>query len=238
MVRALVVLLLTAACEPTLHVKPLPELAAVAPPKPIAVPMLRLDAGESMTWDVHMQGFTVGRATLDVGEHEVHSHFATAGIASTLSRVRHDLTTRLDPFSARPSSAVDTLDVDGEQTLTETMFEPGGRVAAGKQALKIPGGNTGHTLHSALGVIRAWASPQSRSGYLYIVHAGELFRLDIQQPLTEVLQDRKTLRVECRVRGETPISMSIWLSDSPERVPLRIEVRAEGVRLTAELIDS
>jgi hypothetical protein len=112
------------------------------------------------------------------------------------------------------------------------------RITSGPRVLAVPPGNVGHTLHTALGVIRGWASPQARSGFLYIVHAGELFRIDFQPPTVEDLRDRRTLRVEARVRGDTPISLSIWLSDTPDRVPLRIEVRAEGVRLTAELIAS
>jgi hypothetical protein len=224
------------ACEPTLRMKPLPELVKEAPAQSMSVSALLLVPGESMVWDVHMQGFTIGRVELDVGEARVRSRFVTAKIVSSFARVRHDLTTTLDHDVTRPIHALDALEVDGERTRVETTFA-GARLQLGTKSIAVPDGNFGHTLHSALGVVRAWAHPDARPGYLYVIHAGELFRLEFAQPLVEDLQDAKALRVECRVRGDLQISMTIWLRAS-DRTPLRIEIRSEEARLTAELIAS
>jgi hypothetical protein len=240
MLRHLIVVALVA-CEPPLHVQPLPELVAPQVARPMIVPALGFAAGESMMWNIHMQGMTIGRVELDVtGGPEidhVHSRFTTTALASALAHVRHELVTDLDRRAARPVHSLDELDVDGDHTRVEAAYA-GQRIAFGEHVVLVPPGNVGHTLHSALGVLRAWARPDAPPGYLYVMHAGELYKLEFGEPLREELQGQKTLRVECHVRGATPIAISIWLAATSDHVPLRIEVRSGDIRLTAELIPS
>jgi hypothetical protein len=121
------------------------------------------------------------------------------------------------------------------------MFD-GASYAIDGRFFSLPDGNPGHTLHSALGAVRAWAQPDARPGFLFIVHAGQLVRLEVARPIVEELQGTKTLRVECRVHPQTdqrePFAATLWLTDDPKRTPVRIEVTSAGEHVTAELFDT
>jgi hypothetical protein len=229
--RLAIAVVLLCACESTLPPHARPLLVAPDQPRAIRVDELRLSPGEFLIWDIHAQGFTIARAELEVADGKVFSRVRTGRLASTFARVSHDLTTRFG--AGRALHAIEMLDVDGDRTSMTARFA-GSRVEIETRALAVPGGNSGHTLHTALGAIRAWASPQARRGFLYIVHAGEIFTLDVAQPMRETLQGAPTLRIEGRIR-EQAIGLTIWLRES-DRVPVRIEIRADGATITAELV--
>ena len=233
--RVLLLLTLLAACEPSLAHKPLPELVRQAPLTAIQVPMLMLVPGEQLTWNIHAKGLTIGRAEFAVEESVVRSRFETSKLVSTFARARHELATVVDQQGAR--SATELVDVDGEVSRTSVEFR-GPRYLSGDKVGTIPDGNVGHTLHSALGVIRAWASPDARAGFLYVVHDGSVYRIDLARPFVEDLRGKRTLRIDCRVRGEVQVSVTVWLSAGDDRTPLRFEVSAEGAQLTAELLET
>lgn len=233
--RALLLLSLLAACEPNLPRKALPELVRQAPLRAISVPALGFAPGEQMTWNVTAKGFTIGRAELAVGDREIHSRFETGKLVSAFARVRHELTTVVD--QGGPRSAIELVDVDGESSRNRVEFH-GPRFVSGAKAGTIPDGNNGHTLHSALGVIRAWAAPDAAAGFLYIVHDNEVYRLDLAQPFVEDMRGRATLKISARIKGEVSASLTIWLSASPDHIPLRLEIGADDVRLTAELLET
>ena len=230
--RAAIVVVLCA-CEPTLPPPKLPELVVSQEPRAIAVSELRLRPGEMMIWDIHAQGFTIARAELEVRAGEVTSRFKTGKLASSFARVSHHLTTRF--AGGGPQHAYDELDLDGEFSSTTTRFA-GSRATIESRVLTVPGGNLGHTLHTALGAIRGWASPDAGRGYLFIVHAGELYRLDLGQPMREAVQDTPALRIEGRIRAkDIDVQLSIWLR-AKDQVPIRVEIRGPEARLTAELV--
>ena len=204
--------------EPRFVAKPLPPLVVPQSPKQheLAVPELVLIRGEHLIWDVHLRGFTIGRAELSVDDQEVTSRFRTSMLASTVASIEHDLVTTLDRGAGRAHSAIERIVLDGKVRQFTTEFA----------------GTTAHSFHTALGLVRAWAQPEARAGFLHIVHADQTFRLELSQPVVQ--QD--TLRVEGRVisADADPISLTIWLDAA--RVPIRIEIRADSERLTAELI--
>jgi hypothetical protein len=227
-----------AGCEPPLARQTLPELAAVRAPAAIAVRELRMPAGESLIWSVSLHGLTIGRAELVAGADEIRSRFRTGGLASSVASVRHDLITAVDRAAARAATERETLVVDGETTEVSATFDGTG-YAVGGRAHPVPGGV--HTLHTALGVVRAWADRDAGPGYLFVVHAGKLFRLELAQPTAAELAGVRALRVDGRIRpvdrGDA-VAIALWLSADPARLPLRIEIRAEAAQLTAELVPS
>jgi hypothetical protein len=227
--RGLVCLLVwVTACEPALPPARLPEL--VTPPRPRAITELApWVIGETLRWEVRAGGLAIGRLELEVGATSVRSHFATNRLASAFARVVHELTTWFDA-AGRPQHARDDLELDGARGEIVAVLR-GARVEIADRTLEVPGGNRGHTLHSALAAIRAWAGQASAGAFLYVVHSGELFRLDLDRPLVEA----HGLRIGARVR-EADLGLTIWLRGR-DHVPLRIEVRGDGVRATAELID-
>jgi hypothetical protein len=73
-------------------------------------------------------------------------------------------------------------------------------------------------------------------GFVYVVVAGKLYRIDVMSPLVVESKGRKTLRVDGRIAGE-PMAFSLWLSADLSRVPLRVEVTADDARVSAELVE-
>lgn len=222
--------------------KPLPELVSVAPPTlPLAATSLQLVPGESLIWNVHWKGLTVGRAELAVTEQAVRSRFKTDALASTVVSIQYELDTVLDRTAARAASAVEKLVIDGETTEVAETFDGAGYAVDGR-SVPLPGGSPGQTLHSALGVLRAWAQPDAQPGFLVVVHAGQPYRLEVSRPVAEELQGTETLRVACRVHPQdkqlTPFAVTLWLTADPQRTPRRIEITSAEAKITAELIDT
>src|SRR6185503_18049488 len=137
-------------------------------------------------------------------------------LASAVANVEHDLQTIVDRTSARPSLSSERLEADGKLRQFNTQYA----------------GTTAHSFHTALGAIRVWAKPDAAPGFLLVVHADQVFRLELQRPFTQ--EDR--LRIDGRVIGpDIDLALTIWLDAA--RTPVRIEVRDGDDRVTAELIE-
>lgn len=228
----------------SLPVQPLPELVAPQPAaEPIAVSELLLVPEERMMWDVHWKGLTIGRIELTVGANEVHSRFQTGKLISSVTSIQHELATVLDRTAARAHSQHETLAVDGEArtidaTFDDTGYSIDGRPAAQAAPASAAAGSRVHTLHSALGALRAWARPGAVPGFLVVLVGGEQLRLELGEPVEEALRDRPALRIAARAQGgDAPAAITIWLDAAEDRTPLRIEIANESGRMTAELID-
>jgi hypothetical protein len=224
---------LLAACEPNLALKPLPDL--VAAPKPAAARterQLLLVPGEALIWDVHWKGFTIARAELVVGDHEVSSRVKTGKLASSLASLLHEATSTIGP--TRATAVRETFVIDGETTHVTASFRDAMYVLDDDKQRAVPGGNVGHTIHSALGWLRAWAEPGAPGGYLFVLHVGELYKLEFAEPIAEA----ESLRVECKIDppDDEPVTITLWLATNAERVPTRFEIGNANVRLTAELV--
>jgi hypothetical protein len=232
-----VALALAVGCEARLPPAVLPPLVKPQAPTAIRVPEMMIVPGETFAWNVNAKGFTIGKAEWFVGEHEIQTRFATNRLASTFAKVRHELATVVGSEGAR--SATDLVELDGTTTRVQTIFSRDKFTLAGVESSGgvIPGGNFGHTLHTALATIRAWARPDARPGFLYVLHAGDMFRLDFRQPFVEEFHGIKTMRIECRAQlADGPVNVTIWLKASDDRTPIRFEISSGPVSLTAELL--
>ena len=234
--RTVLLLVLLAGCgEPKYVAKPLPDLIANPRRAAISVPRLVLPDNERLRWEVHHKGFTIGRAEMLVTGSRIVSRFKTSQLASMFAKAQHELTTTLAHAGTYPDFASELDEVDGAKESYEISFSGSVFVIAGK-GRRIDG--VAHTLHSALGVLRAWASPTAKPGFINVVHAGELFRLDLDTPSREDWRGTKTLKLEGRILGaEKPILVTIWLSDNEVRVPIRIAISHDGKQLDAETIE-
>lgn len=222
---------------------PLPELVVAEPAAaPIAVRELLLPPDEKLIWDVHWKGLTVGRVELTVNGDEVHSRFRTSAVVRTVTSIDHELATVLDRTGARAASQHEALTVDGDARAIDAIFDGAGYRIAGQPAQPVKGGSA-HTLHSALGALRAWARPGARPGFLTVLIAGEPVRLEVAEPVAEALQDRATLRIDGRalggraLGGAGPITIKLWLRASEDRAPQRIEIATDEARVSAELLE-
>lgn len=222
--RCVAVMLVLAGCgEPRYVAKPLPPLA---PPEErpqaqeIVIHDIGLAVGDHWIWDVQARGFSIGRVELEVGEQEIVSHFRTNELASAIAHVQHDLVTIVDRTLGRAETSTERLDYRGKLRQFSTLHA----------------GAT-HSFHSALGALRAWATPGARPGVLHVVHAEKVYRFELEQPVAQLGPSGKMLRIDGKVIGPDidPIMLSVWLDDS--RVPRRIEVRDGEDRVTAQLIE-
>jgi len=233
--RVLVLSCLLAACAGGVR-GPIAE----APSGPTPLPAeTNLVAGEQMVWEVFWRGVSIGKASLTVDAQRAHSKFTTGILASALADVRYELTTRLADHVAREASELVVL--DGDTTRTEMRLD-GARYRINTRAGDVPGGTALHTLHSALGALRAWAAPNAARGYLWLALRGKLYRLDAARPAAETLEGIRTLRVECVVRALDPtidqVDVTVWLSTSADRTPVRIVVETNGERIAAQLTET
>lgn len=231
-------LLLMGCAAPHFQHRPLPELAAAPQARPAPVLPLLLPVGERMIWDVSAHGMTIGRVELLTGASEVRSSFSTTGIASALASAHHELATQLDRGTARASAMSETVVFDGETSRTEAVLDVGTYAIAGA-AHAVPDRQSAHTMHSALGWMRAWAKPGASTAYLFVLHLDKLYRLDVAPPVAEDLNGVKTLRVDCEVRApnkSNPVPFSVWLTADPARLPLKLVFDTSSGHITAEMI--
>lgn len=221
--RLAVLVLLCAACEKPYHARPLPELVAQVKAKPAVVQQLFLVPGESMIWDVQVKGISIGRAEMAVGQDEVRSHFQTNHLASMFATVKDDSTTELDRGAARPVWVKETALLDGDHEQGDTAFA----------------GTTWHSLHTAVGWLRAWATPDAQPATIEIVHLGKHAVLEVHQPTKVEIQGAPALRIDGRVTvtaTKESVPLTIWLSADRQRLPLRLVATDDDVKVTAELV--
>lgn len=211
---------------------------APAGPQPLSA-VTQLVAGEQMVWEVFWRGVSIGRASLTVDAERAHSKFTAGILASALADVRYELTTKLADHVAR--EATELVVLDGETTRSELRLD-GARYRINTRPGDVPGGTPLHTLHSALGALRAWAAPNASRGYLWLALRGKLYRLDAARPVAETLEGIPTLRVECVVRALDPatdqVDVTVWLSTAADHTPVRIVVETNGERIAAQLTET
>jgi hypothetical protein len=220
---------------------PLGDLVAAAPhttTPPAAIAALLLPPSESMICDIRAGGMTIGRAELDVGDSEIHSKFSTSSLASMFAVIHHDLATTIDRAHARAQTATETVTVGGETTRTAMAFDGSGYSLDGGEHVGVPAGNAVHTMHSALGWIRAWASASAPASVLYVVEDRDLYRIDLARPTAEDLRGVATFRIDgtIHVDANTTITVTAWVTADSDRRPLRLAIVAGKVHLTAELV--
>jgi hypothetical protein len=211
--------ILLAACgEPKLVMKPLPPLAepqARMPVREIVATDIGLEPGENWIWDVQVKGFSIGRLEVHVAAEEILSRFRTGALASAVANVEHDLQTIVDRASARPHVSSERLLAEGKLRQFNTQYA----------------GTTAHSFHTALGAVRAWARAGAAAGFLLVVHADQVFRLELVQPVAQ----QAMLRVDGHIVGkDVDLALSIWLDSA--RIPTRIEIRDGDDQVTAQLI--
>ncbi|MEO9182952.1 MAG: hypothetical protein ABI467_05660 [Kofleriaceae bacterium] len=214
-------ILCLASCGTGASFKPaaLPPLVAATPvDHPIAPHELLLVPGEHLIYEVHVHGITVGRLEMSIGETEVESHFQTDNIAAALATVHHDLTTVLDRGNARATIGSEQLVVGDDAK----HFDLDGK--------------NGQTVHTALGLLRAWVATDATPGFLTVQELGHTYRMTVKRPLVEDLDGAKTFHVETSVNTKTPTTIQIWFATSPDRKPLQFEIVNDDLHVMANLI--
>ncbi|MEJ7604269.1 MAG: DUF3108 domain-containing protein [Kofleriaceae bacterium] len=204
------------------------ELAAVAP---------QLPPGERLAFTVYWSDVAVGRAELANDVDRVHSSFRTTELASALVDLRFDLVSQL--AHGWPRSLVETVVTGGKAEHVRASLARGSYQLANAPVQLAPEDGPVHSLHTALGIVRAWSRRHDKgSGHLWLLHRGKLFRLDVFGPVRDAVAGKPALRVDAVARAidrSREVALSIWLGAGDARLPLQITARSEGELMTAEL---
>ncbi len=235
--RGILALVVCAACGvPRGGGAPLQE----PPPRALADVAPRLAAGEQTIWNVFYQGVPSGRADLIVDARVARTTFRTSRAARLLAAARLELSTALDRGRVRGVREVLTLGGDTERA--EAAVDGARYTPAGGGPRRVPGGTRLHTLHSALGVVRAWSADRAPvPGYLWLWSGGLLYRLDVTRPVRDDVLGVKALRVDGTVRAphlDGAITVAVWLAANPDRTPVRLSLRSGSHLVAAELSES
>lgn len=238
MLRAACVLVAAlAACAPRSGAQvPLVE----PPPTPLPAAGL-LPAGEQMSWDIYWEGILVGSANLSVLPGEAHSRFSTTMLARAFAKVRYHVVSTLD--GGRPTGSREGLTMRGEASSVVAAIDGAHYSIDDGPRLTVPGGTPLHTLHTALAAVRAWSrGDDAPPAYLWFVMRHTLYRLDVERPRKGEAQSHRALEIHGMVRALDqsidPVDVTIWLSTTPDRAPLRLVVVAGGERVSAELTET
>lgn len=211
-----------------LEAAPKTELAAIAPLLPV---------GEQLSWTVTWMEVAVGQVDLNVSAAGAHSTFQTGTLARALLDLRYELATTID--RGGPRAVTESIVRRGSsQHIAATIAGTSYRIGTEPPKLA-PGDQRIHTLHTALGIVRAWSLHEvTDSAYLWLLHRGALYRLDVFPPHGDAVGDRAALRVDGTVRAldrSRELDVSIWLAPSADRTPLQIVVRAGDDVVSAQL---
>ena len=214
---------------------------ALSPSRALMIP------GEEMAWDVYWQGLLVGHADLTVAASEVRTRFQTTALARTFAKVRYELVTTFAPGPARaPTSAREHVVYGGETTDITARLDGSAIALDAGPARGVPGGASLHTLHSALGALRAWSRDGANGGapsaFAWIEAHGALYRLDVTRPGKGEALGHRALEIHGTLRpldGATePLELTVWLAATPDRTPLRVVVVSGDDRVAAELTET
>lgn len=169
--------------------------AQVAPPVE-AAPVLGVNPGETMSFEVHLAGMLAGEAQLAVGEigtvdgNEVvmvKSRAATAGAAALIKKISDEATTMIDVATGKPLSLDATL-VNGDKRMTATAKFQGARADVTYQRASDPapkhlvlnfGKTTVYDAHTAMAQLRGWKGHKGENRTVFVIGGRRLWRVDV-----------------------------------------------------------
>lgn len=235
--RGAAVLLVCAACAPFgAGGATLPE----PPPRALADTAPRLAPGEQTAWSVFYGGVPIGRVDLVVDDRAARTTFRTSRAARLLAAAHLDLATALERGRVRGVREVLTL--DGTTERSEAVIDGARYTAPGGAPRQVPGGTRLHTVHSALGVLRAWSAERAPTpGYLWVWSGGRLYRLDVTRPVRDDVLGVRALRVDGTVRAphlDGTVTLAVWLAANADRTPVRLSLRSGPHLIAAEVAES
>jgi hypothetical protein len=248
--------LVCAACAPTAAQRP-----AQAPVARERDPLLTAAASprkpETLVAQVELLGLPVGRlstttcrAPSGFAQHsEVTPHAlvralqAGGGSATTLLPATAD-GLHVSDYHFDEGSVQRNYQVEYAAGSYRWQFEQAGKVLQGQFA--VPEAARAQDLHSALALLRAWRPTQGEQGHFYTVMGRKLWRVEVHAMGPEMVRLGSSSRLARRIDGQAHAlwkmpagqqtrRFSLWLSDDPERVPLRLAADAVGGQLVLEL---
>ena len=223
----LAVVLVATGCATALPKQPKPDAGATAPValahKTFGVP------GETMEYQVDLRGLTIGRVMVAVGQPGwvgarpaiiVRSRGTSAGMLSTITDLRWELTTTLDLETG------EVLREIGESSVTFNGKKDNDRFERD--------GEGDLNVHAAVGVLRAWRSRVGEHAKTEVTIERNTFGVEIWDEAREVVGARPAVRYRGLAREKFPFN--VWIADDASRVPLRVRTETKWGTVEIELV--
>jgi len=100
----------------------------------------------------------------------------------------------------------------------------------------LSGGVHPFNIHTAIAWIRAWSPRDAVAAKLDVVYDGDRYLVTCEPPMPDSVDDKKAVKVACQFAATQPITLTLELADSSDRVPLRVLARIGSMHVQAELI--
>jgi hypothetical protein len=203
-------------------------------------PVLR---SESLVARVEVLGLVLGTLESSVctarGTTTIETHLAPIPLVSALHRSGGEARTvfdtsllpRLSEYHIQDGGLLRHYQVQYRPGAFEYVYDNGG-VAHNSGRGSVPEGAAAQDLHSAMLLLRSWRPRLGELGYFYVVIGRRLWRVDVEFAGPEMLTAQGRPQLSQRIDGVSvrlwqseeskPRRFSLWLSEDPDRIPLRL----------------
>ena len=100
----------------------------------------------------------------------------------------------------------------------------------------LSGGVQPFNLHTAIAWLRAWSPRDAAATKLDVVYEGDHYTVTCEPPMHDDVDGAKAWKVACQFAATEPITLTLELADTSDRVPLRVLARIGSMHVQAELI--
>jgi hypothetical protein len=183
----------------------------------------------------------------------IETHVEPAALVQALRRSGGDARTefaalspspRVSDYQIQDGDLLRHYRVDHRDGAFDYLYDNGGEARRSGNG-SVPEGAFPHDLQSALVLLRAWRPRLGEVGYFYVVLGRRLWRTEVTVAGPQVLKTETVPRLTQRLDGVSvrlwqpsevePRRFSLWLSEDPERLPLRMVADASFGQVTLSL---
>lgn len=195
-----------------------------------------------------------------VGGHQViivRSEIESTGLGKLIKVVRDDMRTWIDLSTGAPIKHEADMLFGDDKTVQSSRFTGRNVVIdytrnsakTRKQRFLMPAGEIAHDSHTVLGAVRAWRGRPGDSVTFYGLNGRRMWLCEVRIVGPETVRTAMGLTPAIRLEGTakrltsrlaedpkaTPRTMTIWLSDDANRLPLRVLGNTEHGQVQMEM---
>ena len=128
----------------------------------------------------------------------------------------------------RDKDIVSSFNTDGVASMVANVHE--------QLETPLSGGVHPFNIHTAIAWIRAWSPRDAVAAKLDVVYDGDRYLVTCEPPLPDSVEGAKAVKVACQFAATEPVTLTLELTDSSDRVPLRVLARIGSMHVQAELL--
>jgi hypothetical protein len=153
---------------------------------------------------------------------------------------------RVSEYNFREGDILRHYRVEYQPGRFDYSYDNGGEATRTGQG-SVPEGASPQDLHSAVVLLRAWRPRLGERAHFYVVAGRRLWRVDVTSVGPQVIETQGAARLTYRIDGEgirlweesdtSRRQFSLWLSDDPDRVPVRMQADSKLGAVTMTLTE-